>query len=77
MLTCLYHYPSTIKHLHVVIVFPLAEYDMCSCLLLFILHLHNPAAAQMDVLKTILKSSTVSRRGCHQSTTCGDVLFRC
>jgi hypothetical protein len=52
---------STIKPLHVVIVFSLVEYDMCSCLLLFILHLHNPVAAQTDALKTFLESSMVFR----------------
>jgi hypothetical protein len=56
------HKLSTIKPLHVVIVFSLVEYDMCSCLLLFILHLHNPTAAtQTDVLRTILESSMSSR----------------
>jgi hypothetical protein len=68
---------STIKPLHVVIEFSLVEYDMCSCLLLFILHLHNPVAAQTDALKTFLESSMVSRRACHQSAACEDVLFRC
>jgi hypothetical protein len=68
---------STIKPLHVVIEFSLVEYNMCSCLLLFILHLHNLVAAQMDALKTFLESSTSSRRVCHQSAACEDVLFRC
>jgi hypothetical protein len=68
---------STIKSLHVVIEFSLVEYDMCSCLLLFILYLHNPVAAQTDALKTFLEISMVSRRACHQSTAYGDVLFRC
>jgi hypothetical protein len=35
---------STIKTLHVVIEFSLVEYDMCSCLLSFYMHLHNPVA---------------------------------
>jgi hypothetical protein len=52
---------STIKPLHVVIEFSLVEYDMCSYLLFFILHLHNPVAAQTDALKTFLESSMVSR----------------
>jgi hypothetical protein len=67
---------STIKPLHVVIEFSLVEYDMCSCLLFFILHLHNPVATQMDALKIFLESSIVSRRACHQSAACGDVPFR-
>jgi hypothetical protein len=41
-------------------VFSIVEYDICSCLLLFILHLHNSAAAETDILKTFLGSSTVS-----------------
>jgi hypothetical protein len=68
---------STIKPLHVVIEFSLVEYDMCSCLLFFYMHLHNPVAAQTDALKTFLESSVVSKRVCHQSAACGDVLYRC
>jgi hypothetical protein len=68
---------STIKPLHVVIEFSLVEYDMCSCLFYFILHLHNPIDAQRDASKIFLESLTVSRRVCHQSATCGDVLSRC
>jgi hypothetical protein len=68
---------STIKPLHVVIEFSLVEYDMCSCLLFFYMHLHNLVAAQTDALKTFLESSMVSRRACHQSAACGDVLYRC
>jgi hypothetical protein len=35
---------------------------MCSCLLFFILHLHYPAAAQMDALRISLEISMGSRR---------------
>jgi hypothetical protein len=35
---------------------------MCSCLLFFILHLHYPTAAQMDVLRISLEISMGSRR---------------
>jgi hypothetical protein len=49
------------KASHVVIVFSLVEYDLCSCLLLIILYLHNPSAALKDALKTFLESSTSSR----------------
>jgi hypothetical protein len=68
---------STIKPLHVVIEFSLVEYNMCSCLLLFYMHLHNPVAAQTDALKIFLEGSMVSRRACHQSAAYGDVLYRC
>jgi hypothetical protein len=68
---------STKKPLHVVIEFSFVDYDMCSCLLFFYMHLHNPVAAQMDILKTFLESSVVSRRACHESAACGDVLFHC
>jgi hypothetical protein len=66
---------STIKSLHVVIVFTLVEYDMCSCLLFYIASA-QPGSCSKDALKTFLKSSTSSRRACHQSAACGDVLFR-
>jgi hypothetical protein len=58
------------------IMFSLVQYYMCSYLLLFILHIHNPAAAHMDALKTFLESSS-SRQACHQSTARGNVLFCC
>jgi hypothetical protein len=35
---------------------------MCSCLLFLYLHLHYPAAAQMDALRICMKSSMSSRR---------------
>jgi hypothetical protein len=47
---------STIKPLHVVIEFFLVEYYMCSCLLFFYMHLHNPVAAQTDALNIFLES---------------------
>jgi fructose-specific phosphotransferase system IIC component len=68
---------STIKPLHVVIVFPVLSTTCAHVCCYFILHLHNPVAAQMDALKTFLESSMVSRRACHQSAAYGDILFRC
>jgi hypothetical protein len=68
---------STIKPLHVVIEFPLLSTTCAHACCYFILHLHNPVAAQTDALKTFLESSTDSRRVCHQSAAYGDVLFRC
>jgi hypothetical protein len=58
------------KVMHVVIVFFLVEYGMCSYLLLFILHLHNPAIAQTDALKISLEKSMSSGRTLPQSAVC-------
>jgi hypothetical protein len=46
-------------------------------LVVSLLHLHYPAAAQTDALKIFLESSMVSRRACHQSAACGDILYLC
>jgi hypothetical protein len=40
-------------------------------LVVFILHLHNPTAAQTDILRTILVDSTSSRCSLLQSVACG------
>jgi hypothetical protein len=62
MLTCFITISFHHKALHVVIELSLVEYDMFSCLLLCILHLHYLAAAQMDALRISMKSSMSSRR---------------
>jgi hypothetical protein len=62
MLTCFITISSHHKALHVVIELSLVEYDMCSCLLFSILHLHYPAAAQTDALRISLESLMSYRR---------------
>ena len=53
------------------VMFPLAEYGMCSRLF-SLLQRHNPDAVQIwRDLKISLETSTNSRRACHQSAACG------
>jgi hypothetical protein len=49
---------SSIKPLHVDIVFPLLSTTCAHACCYFILHLHNLVVAQTDVLKTFLESLT-------------------
>jgi hypothetical protein len=60
-------------------VFPLLS-TTCAHACCFILHLHNLAATQTDVLRITLVDSTSSRRSLLQSAACGGRLrlsFRC
>jgi hypothetical protein len=79
MLICCATISPTIKPLHAVIAFPLLS-TTCAHACCFILHLHNPTAAQMDVVTISLVNSMSSRRSLLQLAACGGcpcLLFRC
>jgi hypothetical protein len=75
MLTCYATSSFHHKALHVVIELFNCGVGHVLMLVVSILHLHNPVAAQTDALKTFLESSMVSRRWCHQSAACGATSF--
>jgi hypothetical protein len=81
MLTCLWTISFHRKALHVVIeIFPCWVRHVIM-LVVYLLHLHYPAAAQMDALRVSMKSSMSSRRLFSSQLPVEDfcvcLLFRC